>query len=47
MTGKLVAENKLEADNNEIAISQLPPGFYLVKIETGNGSSYSQKIVKQ
>jgi len=47
LTGKLVAESKLGSENNEIAINQLPAGFYMVKIENANGTCYSQKIVKQ
>jgi Secretion system C-terminal sorting domain len=47
LAGKVVSEKKLGPDINEIAINELTPGTYIVKLETSKGTSCSQKIVKQ
>ena len=47
LTGKVMSEMKLVSNTNKIAINELPTGTYIVKIENTNGTSYSQKIVKQ
>ena len=47
LTGKTMIEKKLDANINEITVSELPTGIYIVKIENNKGQSHMQKIVKQ
>ncbi len=47
LSGKIVAEKKLESHTNTITVKELPVGIYLVRAEHSDGSSVSQKIVKQ
>lgn len=47
LSGKIVAEKKLDSHTNTITIKELPVGIYLVRAEHSDGSSISQKIVKQ
>jgi hypothetical protein len=47
LTGKMMIEKKLDANTNEIAVSELPAGIYIVKVENNKGQSHMQKIVKQ
>ena len=47
LMGKTMIETKLNTGINEIPVSQLPSGTYLLKIENSQGESTSRKIVKQ
>ncbi|HEY6502378.1 MAG TPA: T9SS type A sorting domain-containing protein [Chitinophagaceae bacterium] len=47
LSGKMIAERKLQTNINTISISELPAGTYLVRVQANDGTSYSQKIIKQ
>jgi hypothetical protein len=47
LSGKMISEIKLQAGTSAIAISQLPAGTYFIKIQSNNGTSINQKIIKQ
>lgn len=46
MMGKMVV-SKFDPETNKIDISQLPGGFYVIKITSNDGKCYTGKIVKQ
>lgn len=47
MNGKAVQESRIVKGINEMDISRLVPGAYMVTIRAGNQTLYQQKIVKQ
>jgi hypothetical protein len=47
LSGRMMAEKKLQPDINMIPANELPAGTYLVRIEYNNGLIYNQKIIKQ
>lgn len=47
LSGKKVADKKLESHTNTIIITELPAGIYLIRAECNDGTSLSQKIIKQ
>jgi hypothetical protein len=47
LTGKLVAEKKVEPHNNTVIVRDLPAGIYILRARGADGSSFSQKIIKQ
>ena len=46
MAGKLVETAKLTSNMSELSISHLSEGYYVVKIEDGNGKTNSIKVCK-
>lgn len=46
MMGKMVV-SKFDPETNKIDISQLPGGFYVIKITSNDGKFYTGKIVKE
>jgi hypothetical protein len=47
LSGKTVAEKKLQSHTNAIAISELPAGAYIVRLESTDGTTFQKKIIKQ
>jgi hypothetical protein len=47
LSGTMRAEKKLQSGINTIAVNELPPGHYLVRIESNNGAINKQKFIKQ
>lgn len=48
LSGRMIAQKQLQpASVNTMNIGSLPTGTYIVKIESGDGISYNQKISKQ
>ena len=45
--GKVVLEQQLKGDVNQIAVNKLTPGTYIIKLETTTGTSETGKFVKQ
>lgn len=47
LSGRMFTEVVLQGNKQTINVSKLPPGTYLIKVQTDNGTTYSQKLVKQ
>jgi hypothetical protein len=47
LSGRKLTETLLQANTGTIDVSRLSAGTYLIKIESKDGTNYSQKIVKQ
>lgn len=47
LSGKLVAEKKLQSHTNTINISELPAGIYFARVACQDGKIFTQKITKQ
>ena len=47
LSGNLVVQAKIQQGVNNINISSLPAGIYLVKASDGQGNSFQEKLVKQ
>ena len=45
-SGSLISENKLHADINEINVSSLSFGAYIICLRKANGENYNAKIIK-
>lgn len=46
-SGRKITEMTMHAGQNSINVSKLPAGTYLIKVQTMDGSTYTQKLVKQ
>ncbi|MGC4036211.1 MAG: T9SS type A sorting domain-containing protein [Chitinophagaceae bacterium] len=46
LSGKLNMQKQLQTGVNAIDISMLPAGNYIAKVNTDNGNSFTQKIIK-
>ncbi|WP_084299436.1 FG-GAP-like repeat-containing protein [Dyadobacter tibetensis] len=47
LSGRLVLTNSPSGDSNTMAVGELSPGMYLLKIRTINGATYYRKFVKE
>jgi hypothetical protein len=47
LSGRMIAEKKLQSGANTVMINELPAGTYIVRVETNTGTVYNQKIIKQ
>jgi hypothetical protein len=47
LSGRKVTETLLQANTSTINVSKLSAGTYLIKIQSKDGTTYNQKIVKQ
>jgi len=47
LSGRMFSETRSQGNNGVIDISKLPTGTYLVKVQTDNGTVFSQKVFKQ
>lgn len=45
-TGKIVKRQQLQNSQNKIAVQNLPKGFYLLRLNKGNGSFYQSYFIK-
>jgi trimeric autotransporter adhesin len=47
LSGKMVADKKLQSHTNIIIITDLPIGIYIAQIQCSNGKVFTEKIIKQ
>ncbi|MBL7739371.1 MAG: T9SS type A sorting domain-containing protein [Chitinophagaceae bacterium] len=47
LSGKMIAEKKLNTGANTISISELRTGTYIVRVQDTHGISFNQKFIKQ
>jgi hypothetical protein len=47
LSGKMLAEKKLNGSTATISVTDLPAGTYLIRVQDNNGASFNQKIIKQ
>lgn len=47
LSGKLVADKKLQKYTNTIFITDLPNGIYIARVENNDGTTFTHKFIKQ
>lgn len=47
LSGKLIAEKKTGGHTSTFSIKDIPAGIYVIRVENNDGTSFTQKMIKQ
>ncbi|MBL7742790.1 MAG: T9SS type A sorting domain-containing protein [Chitinophagaceae bacterium] len=47
LSGKMIAEKKTGGHTNTFSVKDIPAGIYVIRVENNDGTSFTQKMIKQ